>query len=106
MKLEDFVGLLEAHELRIFERKLDQDSIQKMQAQTWKKYGGLKLKGKGDKSLRKKSFWLYSHKLKNDKRTCESSKEGEVTLIKKNSKRSMCSVTTTKRGSFSQELLV
>lgn len=38
LKLEDLTGLLEAHELRIVERKGVQDSIQTLQAQTWKKH--------------------------------------------------------------------
>ena len=40
MKLEELVGLLEAHEVRIVERKIVQDLIQALQAQTWKKHGG------------------------------------------------------------------
>ena len=36
-KVEDLVGSLEAHEMRIIERKGVQDSIQALQAQTWKK---------------------------------------------------------------------
>ncbi|XP_050876369.1 uncharacterized protein LOC127080083 [Lathyrus oleraceus] len=39
MKLEDLVGSLEAHEMRFVERKCVQDSIQALQARTWKKHG-------------------------------------------------------------------
>ncbi|XP_050889237.1 uncharacterized protein LOC127094444 [Lathyrus oleraceus] len=54
MKLEGLVGSLEAHEMRIVERKGVQDLIQTLQAQTWKKHSGSKkFKGKGDKT---KSF--------------------------------------------------
>lgn len=40
LKLEGLTGSLEAHELRIFERKGVQDSIQALQAQTWNNHGG------------------------------------------------------------------
>ena len=36
-KVEDLVGSLEAHEMRIVERKGVQDSMQDLQAQSWKK---------------------------------------------------------------------
>ncbi|MCI66222.1 mediator of RNA polymerase II transcription subunit 10-like, partial [Trifolium medium] len=42
MQLEDLVGSLEAHELVINERKSAQESVQAMQAQTFKKNGGNK----------------------------------------------------------------
>ena len=51
LKLEDFIGLFEAHEMRIIERKSVQDWIQDLQARTWKKYGGSNnFKGKGEKT--------------------------------------------------------
>lgn len=77
MKLEDFIGSLEAHELR--KRKGIQDYIQVLHAQTWKKHGGSGFKGKGDKSFSKKDSWLDSQKQKNHERTSESSKIGEGT---------------------------
>lgn len=40
MKLEKLVGSLEARELRIIERRGVQESIQALQAQTWKKHSG------------------------------------------------------------------
>lgn len=55
MKLEDLIGSLEAHDLRIVERKWIQDLIQALQAQTWKEHDGSnKFKGKGDKTQSKK----------------------------------------------------
>ena len=45
--VEDLVGLLEAHEMRIIERKEVQDSIQDHQDQSWIKNDGCnKFKGK------------------------------------------------------------
>ncbi|GAU48263.1 hypothetical protein TSUD_405090 [Trifolium subterraneum] len=46
MKIEDLVGTLEAHELVINERKVVQETIQALQAQTFKKNGGNKGKNK------------------------------------------------------------
>ena len=75
-KVEDLVGSLEAHEMRIVERKGVQDSIQALQAQSWKKDGGSnKFKGKFDKTRGKKS-WSNSHKNKVEDRSSESSKRG------------------------------
>ena len=57
LKLEDLVGLLEAYEIRIVERKGVQDSIQSLQAQSWKKNDGPnKFKYKIDKTQSKKSW--------------------------------------------------
>lgn len=51
MNLEDLVGSLEAHEIRIDKRKGVQDSIQALESQAWKKHGGFdKFRGKGDKT--------------------------------------------------------
>lgn len=76
MKLEDLVGLLEAHEMRIVERKSIQDSIQTLHAHTWKKHDGSnKFKGKGDK-IRCKKSWLNPQKHKVNDRASESSKRG------------------------------
>ena len=76
LKLEDLVGSLEAHEIRIVERKGVQDSIQALQAQSWKKNGGSnKGKGKFDKTQGKKS-WSNPHKQHVDDRDSESSKRG------------------------------
>ena len=73
-KVEDLVGSLEAYELRIFERKGVQDSIQALQAQSWKKDGGSnKFKGKFDKTHSKKS-WSNPHKNKVEDRSSKSSK--------------------------------
>ena len=75
-KVEDLVGSLEAHEMRIVERKGVQDSIQALQAQSWKKDGGPnKFKGKFNKTHGKKS-WSNSHKNKVEDRSSESSKRG------------------------------
>ncbi|GAU11497.1 hypothetical protein TSUD_344870 [Trifolium subterraneum] len=49
MKIEDLVGTLEAHELVINERKKVQETVQAMQAQTFKKNGGHKGKVSEDK---------------------------------------------------------
>ncbi|XP_050896654.1 uncharacterized protein LOC127103437 [Lathyrus oleraceus] len=77
LKLEDLVGSLEAHEIKIVERKGVQDSIQALQAHSWKKNGGSnKFKGKIDKTQGKKS-WSNPHKNKVDDRASESSKRGE-----------------------------
>lgn len=77
LKLEDLVGSLYAHEMRIFERKSVQDSIQALQAQTWKKHdGSKKFKGKRDKTRIKKS-WLNPQKHKVDDMPSKSSKRGE-----------------------------
>ncbi|XP_050916822.1 uncharacterized protein LOC127131996 [Lathyrus oleraceus] len=63
-KFEDLVGLLEAHEMMIVERKGVQDSIQALQARTWKKHGGSnKSKGKINKTQSKK-FWSNPQKHK------------------------------------------
>ena len=75
-KVEDLVGSLEAHEMRIDERKGVQDSIQDLQAQSWKKDGGSnKIKGKFDKSQDKKT-WSNLHKNKVEDKNSESSKRG------------------------------
>ena len=62
--------------MRIVERKGVQESIQALQAQSWKINGGSnKFKGKFDKTHGKKS-WLNSHKNKVEDRSSESSKRG------------------------------
>ncbi|XP_050876957.1 uncharacterized protein LOC127080692 [Lathyrus oleraceus] len=76
-KLEDLVGLLEAHEMRNVETKGVQNSIQALQAQIWKKHGGSNnFKGKRDKTQSKK-YWSNPQKHKIDYRTSESSKRGQ-----------------------------
>ncbi|XP_058783257.1 uncharacterized protein LOC131657928 [Vicia villosa] len=76
LKLEDLVGLLEAHEIRIVERKGVHDSIRALQAQSSKKNGGSnKFKGKFKKNQGKKP-WSNPHKQKDEDRTSESSKVG------------------------------
>ncbi|XP_050914861.1 uncharacterized protein LOC127129779 [Lathyrus oleraceus] len=83
LKLEDLVGSLEVHEIRIVERKGVQDSIQELQAQSWKKSGGSnKLKGKIDKTHGKKCR-SNPHKNKVNDRASESSKRGEGNSYKK-----------------------
>ncbi|XP_050920350.1 uncharacterized protein LOC127137984 [Lathyrus oleraceus] len=77
LKLEDLVGSLEAHDIRIVERKGVQDSIQALQTQAWNKHcGSNKFKGKGDKTQSKKS-WLNPQKHKVGDKASESSKRGE-----------------------------
>ncbi|XP_050876675.1 uncharacterized protein LOC127080399 [Lathyrus oleraceus] len=77
LKLEDLVSSLEAHEIGIFERKGVQDSIQALQAQSWKNNGGSnEFKVKIAKTQGKKS-WSNPHKNKFDDRASESSKRGE-----------------------------
>ena len=81
-KVEDFVGSLEAHEIRIIERKGVQDSILTLQAQSWKKDDGSnKFKGKFDKTHGKKSR-SNSHKNKIEDRSSKSSKRGGVNYRK------------------------
>ncbi|XP_058756512.1 uncharacterized protein LOC131629754 [Vicia villosa] len=76
LKLEDLVGLLEAHEIRIVERKGVHDSIRALQSQSWKKNGGSnKFKGKFKKNQGKKP-WSNPHKQKDEDRTSESSNVG------------------------------
>ncbi|XP_058726405.1 uncharacterized protein LOC131597746 [Vicia villosa] len=76
LKLEDSVGSLEAHEIRIFKRKGVQDSIKALKAQSWKKNGGSnKFKGKVDKTQGKKP-WSNPRKQQAKDRTFESSKRG------------------------------
>lgn len=87
MKLEGLVGLLEAHEMRIIERKGVQDSIQALQVQTWKKHGGSnKFKGKRDKTKSKKS-WSNPQKHKVDNRASESPPKEKENPIKKREKK-------------------
>ncbi|XP_058782680.1 uncharacterized protein LOC131657233 [Vicia villosa] len=75
LKLEDLVGSLEAHVIRIVERKGVQDSIQALQAQLWKKNGGSnKFKGKFDKN-QGKNPWSNPHKQHVEDKTFEPSKE-------------------------------
>lgn len=70
LKLADLTGSLEAHDLRIVERKGVQDSIHALHAQTWKKHGGSnKFRGK----TRSKKSWSNPQKHKVDS---ESSKRG------------------------------
>jgi hypothetical protein len=58
MKIKDLVGTLEAHELRIIERKCVKEFTQALQAQIWKKHGGFKkFKGKSDKGKNKNGSW-------------------------------------------------
>ena len=62
--------------MSIIKRKWVQDSIQALQAQSWKKDGGSnKFKGKFDKSQGKKP-WSNYHKNKVEDRNFESSKRG------------------------------
>ena len=92
LKLEDLVGSLEAHEIRIVERKGVQDSIQALQAQSWKKNGGSnKGKGKFDKTQGKKS-WSNPHKQHVDDRASESSKKGGGNYQKDKEDKKRCAV--------------
>ncbi|XP_058726874.1 uncharacterized protein LOC131598275 [Vicia villosa] len=76
LKLEDLVGSLEAHEIRIVEKKGAHNSIQALQAQSWKKNGGSnKFKDKFDKNQGKKP-WSNPHKQQDEDRTSESSNGG------------------------------
>ncbi|XP_058755695.1 uncharacterized protein LOC131628905 [Vicia villosa] len=77
LKWEDLVGSLEAHEIRIVERKGVHDSIQALQVQSWKKDGSSnKFKGKFDKTQGKKS-WSNPHKHHvNDRASKSSKREG------------------------------
>jgi len=76
MKIEDLVGSLEAHELKIIEIRGVQESIQALQAQRWKKNGGSeKSKGKFDSNKKKKGSWSNSQKHKNGEKP-ESSNRG------------------------------
>lgn len=78
LKLKELVGSLEAHELRIVERKGVQDSIHVLQTQTWKKnYGFNKSKRKWDKTQSKKSSWLHFQKQNVDDRASKFSKRGK-----------------------------
>jgi len=87
MKIEDLVGSLEAHELKIIERRGVQESIQALQAQTLKNHGGSeKSKGKFDSSKKKKGPWSNSQKRKNGEKL-ESSKSGGGNSNQKNGKR-------------------
>jgi len=77
MKIEDPVGSLEAHELKIIERRGVQESIQTLQAQTWKKNGGSKKsKGNFDSSKKKKGSWSNSQKHKNGEKPEFSNRGG------------------------------
>jgi len=61
MKIEDLVGSLEAHELKIIERRGVQETIQALKTHTWKIHGGSeKFKGNFDKSKNKKWSWSNS----------------------------------------------
>ncbi|XP_050915303.1 uncharacterized protein LOC127130315 [Lathyrus oleraceus] len=83
LKLEDLVSSLEAHELRIVERKKVQGLIQAIQAHILKKHGGSnKFKGKGDKTQSKKSL-VNPQKDKVADRTSESLKRGKGTSYQK-----------------------
>ncbi|XP_050896771.1 uncharacterized protein LOC127103563 [Lathyrus oleraceus] len=65
LKLEDLVGSLEAHVMKIVKKKGVQDSIDALQDQPWKKHGGSnKFNGKGEKTHSKKS-WSNPQKHKN-----------------------------------------
>lgn len=76
MKLEKLVGSLEACELRVIERRGVQESIQALQAQTWKKHSrSRKFNEKLDKSNNNKGSWYHSQKKKKDDKP-ESSKRG------------------------------
>ena len=82
--VEDLVDSLEAYEMRIVERNGVWDSIQALQAQSWKKDGGSnKFKGKIDKTQGKKS-WLNTHKNKINDMDSESSKIGDGNSHQKN----------------------
>ncbi|XP_050885286.1 uncharacterized protein LOC127088725 [Lathyrus oleraceus] len=87
-KIIYLVGSLEAHEIRTVEKKEVQDSIQALQAQSWKKNSGSnKFKGKLYKTQGKKS-WSNPHKNKVDDRASESSKkEKEIPMINKKEKK-------------------
>lgn len=75
--MKDLVGSLDAYEIRIVERKRVQDSIQVLQAHTWKKHGGSnKFKRNGEKTQTKKS-WSNPQKHKVYDKASESSKRGE-----------------------------
>lgn len=75
LKYEDLVGSLEAHEM-IVEQKAVQDSTQELHTQAQKKQAGSnKFKGKGDKNKDKKS-WSNPQKHKVDDRASESSTRG------------------------------
>ncbi|XP_050915601.1 uncharacterized protein LOC127130675 [Lathyrus oleraceus] len=81
LKLEYLNGSLEAHELRIIERKGVQDSTHAPQAQTWKKHDvSNKFRGK----TKSKKSWLNPQKHKVDS---ESSKRGEGTSTNKEEKK-------------------
>ncbi|GAU34373.1 hypothetical protein TSUD_217130 [Trifolium subterraneum] len=69
MKIEDLVGTLEAHELVINERKAVQETIQALQAQTFKKNGGNKGKNKDQSNN-------FSQKHKKSDEKSESFKKG------------------------------
>ncbi|XP_058742623.1 uncharacterized protein LOC131615147 [Vicia villosa] len=74
-KLDDLVGLLEAHEIRVVE-------IQALQTQSWKKHGGSeKFKGKRDKTQSKKS---WSNPQKKDKGVTKG-KDERVNLARQDS---------------------
>lgn len=63
--------------MRIIERRGVQESIQGLQAQTWKKHGGFgKFKGKNDKGNNNKGFKTHSQKLNNDEKYESSKREG------------------------------
>jgi len=87
MKIEDLVGSLEARDLKIIERRGVQESIQALQAQTWKKnVGSEKSTCKFDSSKNKKGSWSNSQKHKNCENP-ESSKRGGGNSNQKDSKR-------------------
>lgn len=76
---------MEAHKLRIIERKDVKESIQALQTQTWKRHvGSEKSKGKYDKGKNKKGSWTNSQKHKNDEKPKSSEKGGEKSNHKNN----------------------
>lgn len=96
LKLEDLTGSCEAHELRIVERKGVQDSIQALQAQTWKKHGGSnKFRGK----TQSKNSWSNPQKHLVDS---ESPKRGEGTLTNKEEKKGVRCYNCEKWGHLSK----
>ncbi|XP_050909407.1 uncharacterized protein LOC127123207 [Lathyrus oleraceus] len=81
LKFKDLTGSLEAHQLRIVERKGVHDSIQTLQAQTWKKHDGYNKFGGKTQS---KKFWSNPQK---HKVNSESSKNREGTSTNKEEKK-------------------
>lgn len=75
LRLEDLIDSLEAHEIRIVERKCVQDSIQALQSQTWKKHGGYNKFNDGRDKTRGKKSWSNPQKNKVGDTASESSKK-------------------------------